>query len=996
MEIARDLYGLKVEAEPLDGDQDFNFKLINEEGSFLLKVSRPDFDQAEAEYQQALFEHIFEQDPGIELPRLIPDVQGNVSSHFEDRFQRSRLVRLLTWMPGRVYSSVNPKTDGLLHSIGTQAGLLTKMLQGFNHPYAHRFLNWDLFESGWTKDYLHLFTSQQREVVEKFLVSFNEHNKSYIKLRQSVVHSDVNDNNLIVSDDMIRPRVISIIDFGDTIYTQTINDLAIAVAYGIMDKPDVLSAAMQIVKGYHQSFPLLEKEIDHLHTLVAMRLIISVTMSSISKQNEPENIYRHMSENQAWSALRKWSLVNQNLALISFRKSCDFVPLPTSPRFQSWAEDQSISVLEFFPELKLNATKSIDMSVSSLWLGHVKEYSDMELFSLKLERERRLHPGKLLLGGYLERRPIYSSDNFMEEGNDGPEYRTAHLGVDLWVDAQTAVHSVLAGVVHSLHNNDSYQDYGPTLILKHETRDGLIFYSLYGHLSIKSLTLVKVGQAIHRGDHIAYVGDTYENGTWAPHLHFQLILNLMEYKTDFPGVAVPGNLETWAHLCPDPNLLFKEAELNITEKYGKEVIQDFRKAHLGRSLSLSYEEPLEIVRGVGVYLIDADGQKYLDTVNNVAHVGHEHPAVVEVGRQQIATINTNTRYLHKNIIQFAESLLETLPEELSVVHFVNSGSEANELALRMTKAITGQRDMLAVELGYHGNSNACVDVSSYKFDGKGGKGAPEHTHIVPLPDHFRGIYQGDNTGHLYANHIQEQIGAIISKGRSVGGFICETIISCGGQIELPQGYLDRAYSSVREAGGLCIADEVQVGCGRVGSHFWGFQMHDVIPDIVTIGKPIGNGHPLAAVVCTTAVADAFADGMEYFNTFGGNPVSCVIGSKVLQVIKEEKLQENALAVGGFLKNELLKLQVEFPVIGEVRGQGLFLGFELNKPDKQALPEQANYLVNRMRMKGVLMSTDGMDQNVIKIKPPLVFSRLNAEELVSMLRLVFRDDFMCQF
>jgi 4-aminobutyrate aminotransferase-like enzyme len=314
-------------------------------------------------------------------------------------------------------------------------------------------------------------------------------------------------------------------------------------------------------------------------------------------------------------------------------------------------------------------------------------------------------------------------------------------------------------------------------------------------------------------------------------------------------------------------------------------------------------------------------------VNNVAHVGHEHPLVVKAGQQQMAVLNTNTRYLHNNIRQYAEELLNTFPEPLSVVHFVNSGSEANELALRMAQAVSGQKDMLAVEVGYHGNTSGCVAVSSYKFDGKGGRGAPEHTHVVPLPDSFRGLYQGSDTGSRYASHVGEQLDHIQSKGRNIAGFICESIISCGGQIELPEGYLKKSYDLVRAQGGICIADEVQVGCGRMGSVFWGFQLHSVIPDIVTIGKPIGNGHPLAAVVCTRQVADAFANGMEYFNTFGGNPVSCAIGSSVLRVIKEENLQENALDVGNYLKSELLGKQREYPIIGDVRGQGLFLGIE---------------------------------------------------------------------
>jgi 4-aminobutyrate aminotransferase-like enzyme len=311
----------------------------------------------------------------------------------------------------------------------------------------------------------------------------------------------------------------------------------------------------------------------------------------------------------------------------------------------------------------------------------------------------------------------------------------------------------------------------------------------------------------------------------------------------------------------------------------------------------------------------------------------------------------------------------------------------------MVKATTGSRDIIASEVGYHGNSNMCIDISSYKFDGKGGKGAPEHTHIFPLPDTFRGKYTGSDAAQKYAKEVQLQIESIQHKGRTVGAFIIEPIISCGGQIELPENFLAKAYTSIRNAGGLCISDEVQTGCGRMGKTFWGFELYDVIPDIVTIGKPLGNGHPIAAVACTQEVANAFANGMEYFNTFGGNPVSCAIATSMLQTVKREKLQENALKVGTYLKSALASLAKKFPIIGDVRGQGLFLGIELVDTHKNPLAAQTDYLANRMKDYGILMSTDGPDHNVLKMKPPMVFTKENSEELVSYLELIFNEDFM---
>ncbi|WP_417866288.1 aminotransferase class III-fold pyridoxal phosphate-dependent enzyme [Xanthomarina gelatinilytica] len=993
-EIAKRLYNVEGEFKTLPGELDFNFLIETRTENYILKISRPNQDLEPLRFQQAIFQHLANSQ--LVSPKAFPDLQGNDIRIIEDVQGLKRAVRLLSWIEGRLWSSVNPITDKLLYGLGLEAGKITCALSTFKHPIAQRSFDWDLAQAAWTFKHINLFSKSQRHLVAYFQKQYEGFQNNYKKLRKSVVHNDANDNNILVSNKLINPEVVAIIDYGDAIYTQTINDLAVAIAYAIMDKPDALSAALPIVSGYHSQFPLLEEELFFLYHLVAMRLVISVTKSAINKQKEPNNKYLSISEKPAWDLLEKWRGINENLAHYSFRNACGFAAHPKETAFLEWFKKQAVVLNQFFPTLNFNHVYTLDMSVGSKWLGHESEYNDLELCSFKINRLQNEKPKTLFAGGYLEVRPFYSTNAYKKEGNSGPEYRTTHLGVDFWVKENTPIHAPLDGEVFSIYNNGNDKDYGPTLILKHQTDSGIPFFTLYGHLSESSMTLVTTGQQIHANDLIAYVGNTNENGSWSPHLHFQIMLDMLDYTQDFPGVAFPNQVSVWKRICPNPNLLFKYEGLNEYTKTPNDIIIDFRKKHLGKSLSLSYKEPLKMERGSGVYLFDATGRKYLDTVNNVAHVGHEHPKVVKAGQEQMAVLNTNSRYLHDNINNFANALLATFPKELSVVHFVNSGSEANELALRMVKAFTNAKDMLAVEIGYHGNTNACIDISSYKFDGKGGQGAPEHTHIVPLPDSFRGLYQGENTAESYAKHIDEQIDVIHSKGRKLAGFICESIISCGGQIELPENYLKLAYQSVRKAGGLCIADEVQTGCGRVGETFWGFQLHGVVPDIVTIGKPIGNGHPLAAVVCTQEVANAFANGMEYFNTFGGNPVSCAIGNKVLQVIKEEKLQENALRVGSYLKDNLIKLQKTFSIIGDVRGQGLFLGFELTDKHKRPLPEKATYLANRMKDFGILMSTDGKDNNALKIKPPLVFSRNHADELLYRLEQIFNDDFMRNF
>ncbi len=419
----------------------------------------------------------------------------------------------------------------------------------------------------------------------------------------------------------------------------------------------------------------------------------------------------------------------------------------------------------------------------------------------------------------------------------------------------------------------------------------------------------------------------------------------------------------------------------------RQDLLDARRRYVGPSLSLAYHEPLTIIRGSMQYLYDEEDREYLDAVNNVCHVGHCHPTVVEAARKQIGLLNTNTRYLHDHLVEYAERLTSTLPDPLSVCYLVCSGSEANDLALRMARVSTGHTDTVVVEGAYHGNTTSLIDISPYKFDGPGGSGAPRHVHKVAMPDVFRGPYRDPGSaGEEYANHVRQSIAAAETNGHSIAAFFCESLLGCGGQIVLPDRYLHAAFAHARHAGAVCIADEVQVGFGRVGTHFWGFETQGVVPDMVTLGKPIGNGHPMAAVVTTPEIAASFDNGMEYFNTFGGNPVSCAVGLAVLDVIEAEGLQENALTVGAHLKHELEHLKEKHALVGDVRGMGLFLGVELVLDRKTLEPATALavHVIEEMKNRGVLISTDGPHNNVLKIKPPMVFTEENADRLVMVL------------
>ena len=423
-------------------------------------------------------------------------------------------------------------------------------------------------------------------------------------------------------------------------------------------------------------------------------------------------------------------------------------------------------------------------------------------------------------------------------------------------------------------------------------------------------------------------------------------------------------------------------------------IKELRGQFISPSLSVSYKEPLHIVKGKGQYLYDRNGKKYLDAINNISHVGHCHPEVTKAVYEQSKTLNTNTRYIHENIVLYAQELISTLPSHLQVCFFTNSGSESNDLAIRLARNYTNSNHTIVIEGAYHGHTAATIEVSPYKYGGPGGKGAAKFIHQVPMPDTYRGSWRasGADTLEYYVQHVDSILDSLNRKDEQVSAFISESILGCGGQIFFPEGFLALANEKVQKVGGLCIADEVQIGFGRVGSHFWGFESENTVPDIITMGKSMGNGHPLSAVVTTQEIAQKFNNGMEYFNSFGGNPVSCAVGRTVLEIIEKEKLQENAYLVGKYLIKELNDLKMRHNLIGDVRGRGLFLGIELIRDHEKMIPaaSEAERIVNDMKDQGILISTDGPDHNVIKIKPPMPFTKEDSDFVSQELDCVLRS------
>jgi len=748
-------YGLSGRITPLGGENE-NYQLDTSEGCryvFKLADDQVSGELIDLEYQIA--RRIHASSIKLKVPQIVLTRSGKAEARRTAEHGVELRGRLLEFVPGLSVGDAGEPSRELLRELGALLGELNIALAEFDHPAAHRTNSWDLATATQHRAAVPLVKDPGRQRSLDWALHFFSAAAApeLEELPHSVIHADANDENVLVADGHVR----GLVDFSDCLYNPTVCELAIALAYIMLEKRDPLAVGAEMVAGYHQARPLSDMEIAVLPALVCGRLSTTVAVAAVRRQINPDHPRWYVTEERAWCLLEKFYAMS---------------------------------------------------------------------------------PVDLALGLTTKIRPDQ---------------------------------------------------------------------------------------------------------------------------------------------CAEPTLPPDE-------------LRERRNHHISRALSVAYDRPLCVVRGRGQFLFDDRGRPYLDLVNNVCHVGHCHPRVVEAGQKQMAALNTNTRYFYDGLTDYAERLSSTLPGDLEVCFFVNSGSEANELALRLASAFTGREGLLVLDGGYHGNTSRMIGSSPYKFRGEGGQGPGAPTvHVAPMPDGYRGKHkgQGRETGVAYG----DEAGRILNEtDTEFAAFLAEPILSCGGQIVPPDGFLETAFQHARDVGAVCIMDEVQVGFGRMGTHFWGFQTQNVVPDIVVMGKPIGNGHPMAAVVTSYEIADAFANSMEYFSTFGGNPVSCAIGLAVLDVIEEEQLQQRALDLGARLREGLNRLMNEFPLIGDVRGMGLFQGFELVRSRTTLEPAslEASRLVNRMRDRGFLLSTDGPLHNVIKIKPPMVLTEDDLDMTIRHLRAVLSN------
>jgi 4-aminobutyrate aminotransferase-like enzyme/Ser/Thr protein kinase RdoA (MazF antagonist)/murein DD-endopeptidase MepM/ murein hydrolase activator NlpD len=994
--LARVSYNLRGRATPLTSERDQNFLLESGDGRLaVLKLANAQEREAYLDLENKVMAHLSAAVPEISVSRPIADREGRLLAPTQSSAGARHFVRVVSHVAGKRLAEVRPHSADLLHSLGATLARVDVALAGFVHPALPRDFHWDLLRTAEMRGRTGRIGDEKRRAqLERLLDGFMERAlPGLLALPRQAIYNDANDGNILVSGAAGARRVTGLVDFGDMVVAPAICDLAVAAAYAMLGKADPVTAALHVVSGYHTVRPVSEEEVRLLPELILARLCLSVTISAWQQPAAPDNTYLRASEDAAWKMLDGLETESRRWMEYRFREACGQEACPRAVAVRRWLHESAAGFAAVVqPDPRRAALRILDLSAASKELETSTSPADEPAFARFVQGAMERAGAAIGVGRYDEARLCYRGAQFAQAGENGPEWRTVHIGMDLFQPAGSAVFAPIAGKVHSFADNALPFDYGPTIILQHDA-GGVPFYTLYGHLSRESLRGMEEGKPVAAGEKIGAMGEPAVNGGWPPHLHFQIICDLLEKRGDVPGVCAPGERAVWRSLCPDPNLMLRiPPEKFPAPPRDKAALLVARRERVGPSLRWSYRNPLHIVRGYRQHLWDAEGRIYLDAINNVPHVGHCHPHVVEAIACQAARLATNTRYLYAGLAEYTERLTATLPAPLRVCYLVNSGSEANELALRLARAATGRRGVVAVEGGYHGNTTSLVEISHYKFAGPGGAGRAAHVHVAPMPDTYRGAHgAGDPAaGPKYAQLVGEACERAAAAGFPAGAFIFESLPGTGGMIVPPAGFLGEAYRLARAAGAVCIADEVQVGFGRVGSHVWGFEAvggQGVVPDIVTLGKPIGNGFPLGAVVTTREIADAFANGMEYFSTFGGNPVACAAGLAVLDVMREEKLQENARFAGEQLLAGLRALQQGFPLIGEVRGMGLFIGAELvrDPATREAAAEEASYIAERLRERGVLISTDGPLHNVLKIRPPLCFEAKDASRLLAALR-----------
>ncbi|HET6502396.1 MAG TPA: aminotransferase class III-fold pyridoxal phosphate-dependent enzyme [Amycolatopsis sp.] len=930
--VLREHYGLDVaQQEVLGGESDHNVRIVTGDGGeFLLKATPGSTDDVQLRWQTDVLAHLADRVPDLPVSRLVPDGTGAYLVAVD-----GYALRLLTWRPGALMGLLEHHPVELLTELGQVAGQLTQALADLPVRPGVRSHHWDVRRArtavedgiGFVPD------ERNRRHCEQVLTWFDRCAPMLEKLPMGVVHHDMNDFNVLaLTGEDGRPRISGVLDVGDALYTVRVAEVAIAVAYAMLRKEDPLATAAAVVSGFHSVVPLTPEEIAVVFPLAAARLCVNATTWT-HRTSIMDSEYGRARMRHTWPALARIVRINPVFAEMALRAACG-LDAPAASALPAHAAPAAVLP---GPLTELDLTPAGDLYDGLDW-------TDDAAFA----RAIAVRAG----GATGFTRHLSPALRWAEQRSEAAA--PVQLGTGLFPATGEPVRAPLDGDVERVAD---------PLVLRHQD-----FWTCWWGLTPAISPGARVEAGAVLGTAASTLGEPVQvQVVTSPHLAVE----------PPPRRVRPRDVPLWSKLCPDPAPLLGIAAPGTSRMDVHDVVS-VRQRRFGRSQRAYYQRPMNLVRGRGVWLYDEDGLGYLDAINNVTHVGHAEPRVSAAAAAQMNKLNTNSRFVYEGIASYAEKLCASLPAPLEVAFLVCTGSEANDLALRIARQVTGRTDVMVIDGAYHGNTTAVTGISPNRYKGPGGAGAPPTTHEVTRPDRYRGPFgYGDpDAGPHYAADVSATVARLTAEGRPPAAFIAESLMGTAGNIILPEGYLRESFAAVRAAGGLCISDEVQVGVGRLGRAFWGFEPQGVVPDIVTMGKPLGNGHPIAAVVTTREIADAFDTGMKYFNTFGGNPVSCAIGQQVLEIVRQDGLQTRAAEVGRYFLDRLEQLKEKHELIGDVRGEGLYLGVELvrDRTTKEPAAAETMAVSEAMKDRGVIVYPNGVHDNVLKIKPPMVFGR----------------------
>ncbi len=948
--FVREHYGIDGVARELGSQQDANFLVDSSSGAFVLKVSNPAFTAEDLDAQDRAAAHVAQQDPAILVPVALPGTDGETIQpvSLDDR---STVARLVSYVEGDVLSASTYLAPVIVAALGDLAGRTSRALASFDGALPQRELQWDLRNAEAVVSRLAEFVTDPggadaareaaREAGELLAVVSD-------RLPVQAIHGDLTDDNVIATVDQDgRRRPVGVIDFGDLTRSWAISELAVTCScllpYAEGDPTVVLPA----IRAFDRVRPISDDELDALWPLVVLRAASLLVSGRHQASIDSTNTYA--TENLDW----EWQIF-EGATSVPISVMTELVRSAVRPA----RERRTVTGERLFTGCEV---VPLDLSTTSRLLDGGRFLGEDAEARLAARLITDHHGTGAVLARVDHRQPRLTRTLL----NSFDEPATVGLGAEVFTVEPLEVRAPWPGTVEVHDDATSLRGEGQTLWLAGRLRGRV------------------PGARLGTGERIGVL----EGDGSVVSLRVQV-----STLPSRPPFFVPARVaEAWAHVCPDPTPLV-DPEAQLDHQTDASALLSRRESAFATVQEHYFEEPPQIERGWRQHLFDVDGRSYLDMLNNVAILGHGHPRLADAVERQWRLLNTNSRFHYGAVVELSERLAALLPDPLDTVFLVNSGTEAVDLALRLAWATTGRRDVLAVQEAYHGWSDATDAVSTSVADNPDAlETRPPWVHTVAAPNAYRGRHRGAEA-HRYAEEAVARVDDLVASGRPPAAFLGEAFYGNAGGMALPDGYLAAVYEAVRRAGGLCLADEVQVGYGRLGEHFWGFEQQGVVPDVVTVAKAMGNGHPLGAVITTRAIAEGYRSQGYFFSSAGGSPVSSVVGLTVLDVLRDEGLQENARVVGAHLRARLLELADRHQLIGAVHGAGLYVGVELVR-DRQTLEPAAAEtaaICERMRELGVIMQPTSDRMCVLKIKPPLGITVADADFFTDTLDRVLTD------